>query len=81
VTAEDGVRPGGAGAFIIDAMEVALEAQGRPRPTTRILGVPRAYIAQGKADDILASLGLNGSGIAESVRRARQSVPARQRQG
>ena len=38
------------------------------------------YIAQGKADDILDSLGLNGSGIAESVRRARQSVPARQRQ-
>jgi 1-deoxy-D-xylulose-5-phosphate synthase len=81
VTAEDGVRHGGAGAFIIDAMEVALEAQGRARPATRILGVPRAYLAQGKADDILESLGLDGTGIAQSVRRARQTVPARQRQG
>jgi 1-deoxy-D-xylulose-5-phosphate synthase len=80
VTAEDGVRHGGAGAFIIDAMEFVLEAQGRPRPATRILGVPRQYLAQGKADDILDNLGLNGIGIAESVRRARQSVPARQRQ-
>ncbi len=43
--------------------------------------MPREYLAQGKADDILDSLGLNGSGIAESVRRARQAVPARQRQG
>jgi 1-deoxy-D-xylulose-5-phosphate synthase len=80
VTAEDGVRHGGAGAFLIDAMECALEAQGRPGPVTRVLGVPRQYIAQGKADDILESLGLNGSGIAESVRRARHSVPARQHQ-
>jgi 1-deoxy-D-xylulose-5-phosphate synthase len=80
VTAEDGVRHGGAGAFLIDAMEFALESQGRQGPVTRVLGVPREYIAQGKADDILESLGLNGSGIAESVRRARHSVPARQHQ-
>jgi deoxyxylulose-5-phosphate synthase len=80
VTAEDGVRHGGAGAFLIDAMESALESQGRQGPVTRVLGVPREYIAQGKADDILESLGLNGSGIAESVRRARHSVPARQHQ-
>jgi 1-deoxy-D-xylulose-5-phosphate synthase len=76
VTAEDGVRHGGAGAFILDAMHAALESEGRRGPVTRVLGVPRAYIAQGKADDILDDLGLNGSGIAESVRRARQSAPA-----
>ena len=76
VTAEDGVRHGGAGAFLIDAMESALEASGQRGPVTRVLGVPREYIAQGKADDILDSLGLNGSGIAESVRKARHSVPA-----
>jgi 1-deoxy-D-xylulose-5-phosphate synthase len=80
VTAEDGVRHGGAGAFLIDAMEFALESQGRRGPVTRVLGVPREYIAQGKADDILESLGLNGSGIAESVRRALHSVPDRQHQ-
>jgi 1-deoxy-D-xylulose-5-phosphate synthase len=71
VTAEDGVRHGGAGAFILDAMESSLEAQGLRNPLTRVLGVPRAYLAQGKADDILDGLGLNGTGIAESVRRAR----------
>jgi 1-deoxy-D-xylulose-5-phosphate synthase len=80
ITAEDGVRHGGAGAFIVDAMEFDLESQGHRGPVTRVLGVPRAYIAQGKADDILDSLGLNGSGIAESVRRARQSAPAGQPQ-
>jgi 1-deoxy-D-xylulose-5-phosphate synthase len=78
VTAEDGVRHGGAGAFIVDAMETSIEAQGQRGPITRTLGVPREYIAQGKADDILDSLGLNGTGIAESVRAALHSVPASQ---
>jgi len=81
VTAEDGVRHGGAGAFIVDAMEASTEspALGQRGPITRVLGVPREFIAQGKADDILDSLGLNGSGIAESVRSALRSVPAAQR--
>jgi 1-deoxy-D-xylulose-5-phosphate synthase len=76
VTAEDGVRHGGAGAFLLDAMAAHVEASGRPAPVTRVLGVPREYIAHGKADDILASLGLDGAGIAESVRQARQHVRA-----
>jgi 1-deoxy-D-xylulose-5-phosphate synthase len=80
VTAEDGVRHGGAGAFIVDAMEATIESQGHRGPITRILGVPREYIAQGKADDILDSLGLSGTGIAESVRRALQTAPAGQHQ-
>ena len=80
VTAEDGVRHGGAGAFIIDAMETSIEALGQRGPITRTLGVPRQYIAQGRADDILDGLGLNGSGIADSVRLARQSAPAPQPQ-
>jgi 1-deoxy-D-xylulose-5-phosphate synthase len=80
VTAEDGVRHGGAGAFIIDAMEASTEARGQRGPITRTLGVPREYIAQGKADDILDSLGLNGTGIAESVRGALRSVSAGQHQ-
>jgi 1-deoxy-D-xylulose-5-phosphate synthase len=80
VTAEDGVRHGGAGAFIVDAMTTILESRGQRGPITRVLGIPREYIAQGKADDILEGLGLNGAGIAESVRRARQSIPAGQPQ-
>jgi 1-deoxy-D-xylulose-5-phosphate synthase len=70
VTAEDGVRHGGAGAFLIDALAATADAEARPGPITRVLGVPRQFIAQGKADDILASLGLNGAGIAESARKA-----------
>ena len=57
VTAEDGVRHGGAGAFLLDAMATQVDAAGLPAPATRVLGVPRQYLAQGKADDILASLG------------------------
>ena len=70
VTAEDGVRHGGAGAFLVDAMTATTASQGLRSPVTRVLGVPRQYLAQGKADDILTSLGLSGAGIAESVRQA-----------
>jgi 1-deoxy-D-xylulose-5-phosphate synthase len=76
VTVEDGVRHGGAGAFLIDAMGAQVASTGLPSPATRVLGVPRQFLAQGKADDILASLGLDGAGIAESVRRVRLEVPA-----
>ena len=79
VTAEDGVRHGGAGAFLLDAMAAHVESAGLPTPATRILGVPRQYLAQGKADDILASLGLDGTGIAETIRRARVGVPVEPR--
>ena len=75
VTAEDGVRHGGAGAFLIDAMSAQVESAGLVLPTTRVLGVPRQFLAQGRADDILASIGLDGAGIAESVRRVRLEVP------
>ncbi len=68
VTAEDGMRHGGAGAFLVDAMTAQVESAGLPTPLTRVLGIPRQYLAQGKADDILASLGLDAAGIAESVR-------------
>jgi 1-deoxy-D-xylulose-5-phosphate synthase len=76
VTAEDGVRHGGAGAFLIDAMAAQVEFAGSPMPATRVLGIPRQYLAQGKPDDILATLGLDGPGIAESVRRVKVDVPA-----
>jgi len=75
VTAEDGVRHGGAGAFLLDAMAAQTEPAGLPTPATRVLGVPRQFLAQGKADDILASLGLDGAGIAACVRRVSLGVP------
>jgi 1-deoxy-D-xylulose-5-phosphate synthase len=79
MTAEDGVRHGGAGAFLLDAMATQVDGEGLPAPATRVLGVPRQYLAQGKADDILAGLGLDGAGIAESIRRVRLGVPVEPR--
>ena len=78
VTVEDGVRHGGAGAFLLDAMASQVESDGLPAPASRVLGVPRQFLAQGKADDILASLGIDGAGVAESVRRARVGIRAPQ---
>jgi 1-deoxy-D-xylulose-5-phosphate synthase len=69
VTAEDGVRFGGAGAFLVDAMGTQVQSGRLRGPATLNLGVPREYLAQGRADDILANLGLDGAGIAHSVRR------------
>jgi 1-deoxy-D-xylulose-5-phosphate synthase len=74
VTAEDGVRHGGAGAFLVDALASQAESLGVAGPAVRVLGIPRQYLAQGKADDILSSLGLDAAGIAESVRRALAQV-------
>ena len=62
-------------------MATMVESQGGHLPLTRVLGIPREFIAQGKADDILASLGLDGAGIAESVRRVRLDAPADQQSG
>jgi 1-deoxy-D-xylulose-5-phosphate synthase len=75
VTAEDGVRHGGAGSFLLDAMAARAQSAGLPEPARRVLGIPRQYLAQGKANDILASLGLDGAGIAETIRRVRIGVP------
>ncbi len=61
VTIEDGLRHGGIGNMIADAVR-SLGTQ------VRVLGVPSEFIPQAKADDILARLGLTGVGIADEVR-------------
>ncbi|HYA45753.1 MAG TPA: transketolase C-terminal domain-containing protein, partial [Acidimicrobiales bacterium] len=68
VTVEDGIRNGGAGNFIADAI-ADLKAT-RQSPPVLNLGVPTAYIPHGKPDRILAQLGLDGPGIAASVLKA-----------
>ncbi|HLN15136.1 MAG TPA: 1-deoxy-D-xylulose-5-phosphate synthase [Acidimicrobiales bacterium] len=78
VTAEDGVRFGGAGMFLLDAMH--RQSGGGPA-ASEVLGVPRRYVPQGRADDILAELGLDGPGIAETVRQALAAAPERRRAG
>jgi 1-deoxy-D-xylulose-5-phosphate synthase len=68
VTVEDGVRAGGAGSYLVDAMRAAT-TEG-PRAPVRVLGLPRAYVPQGKPDAILSELGLDGPGITEAVTEA-----------
>jgi deoxyxylulose-5-phosphate synthase len=43
-------------------------------PTVISLGTPRAFIAQGKPDQILARLGLDGPGLARSARDALAAI-------
>ena len=66
VTIEDGLRDGGAGAGIRDAIE---DVTGDCR--VRVLGIPTRFIPQGKPDVILAGMGLDADGIVAEVRRYR----------
>ena len=69
VTLEDGYREGGAGSAI--AGRLAEIAGGRPDgdgPPVTVLGVPVEFIAHGKPDSILASMGLDAAGITTTVR-------------
>jgi 1-deoxy-D-xylulose-5-phosphate synthase len=71
LTVEDGVRHGGAGMFLADAMEThAFRSDGSRTgslPPVRFLGVPRTFLPQAKPDRLLAHLGLDGPGIAASA--------------
>jgi len=75
ITVEDGFRHGGAGEYLVDALATLALDLHAPAPATRVLGVPRAFIAQGKPDQLLRELGLDGRGVAESVRRALEGTP------
>jgi 1-deoxy-D-xylulose-5-phosphate synthase len=68
VTVEDGVRQGGAGMAMADA--IADLDEGRHSPPVLVLGVPVTFLAQGKPDAILANLGLDGPGITASIKKA-----------
>jgi 1-deoxy-D-xylulose-5-phosphate synthase len=61
VTAEDGIVAGGIGQLIEAAVRRA--APAGTVPTVRNLGVPLSFLPQGRAADLLTSLGLDGAGI------------------
>jgi 1-deoxy-D-xylulose-5-phosphate synthase len=75
VTVEDGFCHGGAGEFLLRALATTARETGAAAPSGCVLGVPRAFVAHGKPDGLLAELGLDGAGIAESVRRALAGLP------
>jgi 1-deoxy-D-xylulose-5-phosphate synthase len=68
VTVEDGIRNGGAGNFMADA--IADLNPSRQSPPVLNLGVPTTYIPHAKPDRILRQLGLDGPGIASSIIKA-----------
>lgn len=73
VTIEDGIRIGGVGSRIAD--EISGLTERRISPPVLVLGIPDEYIAQGKPDQILASLGLDASSIAASTTKALSGSP------
>ena len=64
ITVEDGLRDGGIGAAIADALSKLAPVGG---PQVRVLGVPSVFLAQGKPDAILARLGLDADGIVDEA--------------
>ena len=75
ITIEDGLRDGGIGAAISDALSRLAPVDG---PLVKVLGVPSVYLAQAKPDVILSRLGLDADGMVDEalawVRRA--NLPA-----
>jgi 1-deoxy-D-xylulose-5-phosphate synthase len=72
VTAEDGLRVGGAGTFLADALATVAADAGIACPPVTTLGTPRAYIPHGRPEEVLADLGLDAPGVADAVRRAKR---------
>lgn len=64
VTVEDGIREGGFGAAVRDAI---YDINTPMRTHVKVLGVPVAYIPHGKPASILAELGLDANGITNTV--------------
>jgi 1-deoxy-D-xylulose-5-phosphate synthase len=76
VTIEDGVREGGAGAYIAQAIADFAQSNQQPAPPVVALGTPTTYIPHGKPAAIHAQLGLDGPGIAAATLRARRAANA-----
>ena len=66
ITVEDGIRQGGAGMFLVDALRASLPLGACPPVIHR--GVPRSFLAQGRPGRILARLGLDEDGMVRTVR-------------
>ncbi len=73
VTVEDGVRVGGFGSLVNDALQ-QLDAPSVPRITQ--LGTPDAYLPHGTAQELHAELGLDAKGIAAAVTKTLARITA-----
>jgi len=75
ITVEDGTRHGGAGTLMVSAIRGRAQELGLDFPTTRILGVPRAYLEHHRPDALLAELGLDPEGLAGAFDRLLADAP------
>ena len=75
ITIEDGTRHGGAGTLMVSAVRSRAQELGISFPTTRILGVPRAYLEHHHPDALLAEIGLDPAGIAGAIERLMRDEP------
>jgi 1-deoxy-D-xylulose-5-phosphate synthase len=66
LTAEDGIVHGGAGQYLRGEIEASAAADGLSVPRIECVGVPTRYLPHGNSTAILATLGLNATGIAAS---------------
>ena len=71
VTVEDGVRMGGFGSAVLEM----LQDHGCRVPVLR-LGIPDHFVEHGKREKLLENLGLDGPGIARSVRDLVRGIPS-----
>ena len=70
ITIEDGMKDGGVGSMMVDRIQQMCLAE-EVRPVVPILlGTPRGFIAQGKPAQILSELGLDTSGIVNTISKA-----------
>ena len=67
VTAEDGVRRGGAGSAIESALSELARDVGAVAPSVVTLGLADAYIPHGRPDALLSDLGLDGPALAAAA--------------
>jgi 1-deoxy-D-xylulose-5-phosphate synthase len=75
ITVEDGTRHGGAGTLMVSAIRSRAQELSRRFPSTRILGVPRAYLEQHRPDSLLAEIGLDPEGLAGAFARLLADEP------
>jgi 1-deoxy-D-xylulose-5-phosphate synthase len=68
LTLEDGIRDGGIGALLADAVAATARAAGTPMPRIETRGIPTRFIPHAKPDAILAQLGLDAAGIVATAR-------------
>jgi 1-deoxy-D-xylulose-5-phosphate synthase len=70
ITVEDGIVDGGIGSQFAAAVTAHFAGIGTPMPHITSLGLPTKFIPHGKADQLLATLGLDTAGLIKAARAA-----------